>query len=256
MPRMLYTCAYDGTPWKGWQSQAGGGTVQDCLESAFAAILRTPLRISAAGRTDAGVHALEQCFHADVPESCRMNARAWVAALNAHLPASVRVMSARAVPESFHARFSAVGKVYEYRIWCGPVLPPHLARRVWHHPHSLDQAALEQALACYCGEHDFRRFAARRGNEPEPAPPGYYTRTIYSATCHREGELLSLRFCGSGFMYRMVRLLVGTACRVAAGRLPLLSLQAALEQPLGNHARHCAPAEGLYLVQVRYPGAE
>ena len=252
MPRLLFSCAYDGAPWHGWQSQIGGGTIQDCLESAFAAILRQSLRICAAGRTDAGVHALEQRFHADIPPACRMSPAAWVAALNAHLPPSVRIYSAEAVEPSFHARFSAVGKVYEYRLWRGPVLPPHLAKRVWHHPHALDDAALEQALAAYCGEHDFRRFAARRGNEPEPPPPDYYLRTIYSATAHSEGELLSLRFCGSGFMYRMVRMLVGTACRVAAGRMPLSELCAALADPTGPHTRHCAPADGLYLCRVLY----
>ena len=252
MPRLLYTCAYDGAPWRGWQSQAGGGTVQDALETAFAGILKQPQRISAAGRTDAGVHALAQTFHADVPDSCRLDARAWVAALNAHLPASIRILSAEPVEESFHARFSAVGKVYEYRIWRGAVLLPHLVSRVWHHPHALDTAVLSEALACYCGAHDFRCFAARRGNEPEPPPADYYVRTIYSATCREEGDMLHLQFHGNGFMYRMVRLLVGSACRVAAGRMPMQRLQAALDEPSGAHIRHCAPADGLYLVSVRY----
>lgn len=252
MPRVLYTCAYDGAPWLGWQSQSGGGTVQDCLESAFARILKAPLRICAAGRTDAGVHALGQRFHADVPETCRLSMQAWVAALNAHLPASIRILQAEPVGADFHARFSATGKEYEYRIWSGPVLLPHLVGRVWHHPHALDAAALRRALACYCGEHDFRRFAARRGNEPPVPPADYYLRTIYSATCAEEGELLRLCFCGSGFMYRMVRLLVGAACRVAAGRMPLAQLRSALEQPLLESPRHCAPAGGLYLSRVLY----
>ena len=256
MPRFLFSCAYDGTLWRGWQSQAGGGTVQDCLEAAFEAILRQSLRIHAAGRTDAGVHALEQCFHADVPESCRMSPAAWVAALNAHLPATVRIYRAVPVEADFHARFSAVGKVYEYRIWSGAVLPPQLAQRVWHHPHGIDAALLQQALSCYCGEHDFRRFAARRGNEPALPPPDFYLRTLYSCSVAQEGKLLRLYFHGSGFMYRMVRLLVGTACRVAAGRMPLAELQAALREPEGEHSRHCAPAEGLYLRRVLYPGAE
>ena len=130
MPRYLFSCAYDGTLWRGWQSQSGGGTVQDCLEAAFEAILRQSLRIHAAGRTDAGVHALAQCFHADVPEGCRMSPAAWVAALNAHLPASVRIGRAEPVAADFHARFSALGKVYEYRIWRGAVLPPHLRMRM------------------------------------------------------------------------------------------------------------------------------
>lgn len=253
MPRFLFTCAYDGAPWRGWQSQVGGGTVQDCIEDAIERVLHERARISAAGRTDAGVHALAQRFHLDVAESCRMSAQNWVAALNAHLPASIRVMEAQPVPPQVHARFSAVGKVYEYRIWRGAVLPPHLAERAWHHPHALDVALLRRALACYCGEHDFRLFAARRGNEPETPPADFYLRTIYSATCREEGDMLYLRFHGSGFMYRMVRLLVGAACRVAAGRAPLQSIEQALLRPeSGEKSRACAPAGGLYLLQVLY----
>ena len=253
MPRFLFTCAYDGAPYCGWQSQAGGGSVQDCVEEAVARVLHHPLRICAAGRTDAGVHALAQCFHLDAPETCRLDERSWVAALNAHLPPSVRMMEARRVPADFHARFSAVGKIYEYRLWRGSVLPPHMASRVWHHPHPLNLAALREALACYCGEHDFRLFAARRGNEPEPPPADFYLRTIYSATCCEQGELLSLRFHGNGFMYRMVRLLVGTACRVAAGRAPLGMIRHALAEPAtGEKTRFCAPADGLYLLNVLY----
>ena len=253
MPRFLFTCAYDGAPWHGWQSQAGGGTVQDCIEEAVARVLHRPLRVCAAGRTDAGVHALAQRFHLDAPEDCRLTAQTWVAALNAHLPASVRVMAAQPVPPDFHARFDAVGKVYEYRIWRGAVLPPHLAGRAWRHPHALNTETLSDALSCYCGEHDFRRFAARRGNEPDIPPPDFYLRTIYSATCREEGDMLYLRFHGSGFMYRMVRLLVGSACRVATGRTDIQRLREALEQPLTCGLKsYCAPADGLYLLQVLY----
>ena len=253
MPRFLFTCAYDGAPYCGWQSQRGGGSVQDCVEAAVERVLHRPLRICAAGRTDAGVHALAQRFHLDAPELCRLDERSWVAALNAHLPASVRVMAARRVPPDFHARFDAVGKLYEYRLWSGAVLPPHLAARAWHHPHALCLPTLRAALELYCGEHDFRLFAARRGNEPDPPPADFYLRTIYSATCTEEDELLRLRFHGNGFMYRMVRLLVGSACRVAAGRAPLSMIENALSAPAtGEKTRYCAPAGGLYLSQVLY----
>ena len=254
MPRILFTCAYNGTPWHGWQSQAGGNTVQDVVEAACAAILRAPMRIAASGRTDAGVHAVAQCFHADVPESCRMSPENWRAALNAHLPGSIRIMKAEVVAEDFHARFSAVGKVYEYCICTAPVLSPFLEGRAWHRPMGVDAAALQQALAVYEGTHDFRRFAAKRGNEPEPPPADYYLRTIYSATVTEEqgGEMLRLRFHGNGFMYRMVRMLVGTAHQVAAGKMSCEALAAMLSDPLGPKTRHCAPPEGLYLQKVMY----
>ena len=254
MPRILFTCAYNGTPWHGWQSQAGGNTVQDVVEAACAAILRAPMRIAASGRTDAGVHAVAQCFHADVPESCRMSPENWRAALNAHLPGSIRIMKAELVEDDFHARFSAVGKVYEYCICTAPVLSPFLEGRAWHRPMGVDAEALQRALAVYEGTHDFRRFAAKRGNEPDPPPADYYLRTIYSATVATEqgGDMLRLRFHGNGFMYRMVRMLVGTAHQVAAGKISCEELASMLTAPHGPKTRHCAPPEGLYLQKVIY----
>ncbi len=257
MSRFLFTCAYDGAPYLGWQSQRGGNTVQDIVEAAMAAILKAPVRIAAAGRTDAGVHALAQCFHADVPESCRMDARAWRAALNAHLPASIRIMQVEPVAADFHARFSATGKVYEYTLCTAAVLPPFLAGRAWHLLRPLRLELLREALRCYEGRHDFRHFAARRGNEPELPPPGFYERTLWSATVEGggAGELLRLRFHGDGFMYRMVRLLTGTAVQVAAGRMALRELAGMLDTEQGQTSRHCAPAGGLALLRVEYGGS-
>ena len=252
MHRLLFTCAYDGAPYLGWQSQRGGNTVQDVLEAAMAAIVKAPLRIAAAGRTDAGVHALAQCFHADVPENNRMDARAWRAALNAHLPASIRIMKVESVPADFHARFSASGKLYEYTLCTAEVLPPFLAGRVWHLSRELNEERLAEALRAYEGTHDFRHFAARRGNEPETPPPGFYQRTLWSARVERDGEMLRLRYHGNGFMYRMVRLLTGTACQVATGRMELEQLIAMLEVEQGETSRFCAPAGGLCLLRVDY----
>lgn len=254
MSRILFTCAYDGTSYRGWQSQRGGETIQDTIEAAMARILRAPARIAASGRTDAGVHAHAQVFHSDVPETCRMSPENWVAALNAHLPASIRILEARAVPRDFHARFDAAGKVYEYLICREPVQSPFLAGRAWHVPHAFSEATLEEALQVYVGTHDFRRFAASRGNEPVPPPPGFYERTIYSATLHREGQgMLRLRFHGNGFMYRMVRMLVGTAHQVSRGRMSAADLSDMLVRFDAPKTRYCAPAEGLYLQRVIYP---
>lgn len=254
MARLLFTCAYDGTPWRGWQSQACGMSVQDEVERAFCAVLKAPLRIAASGRTDAGVHAHAQCFHADVPDSCRMRPENWVAALNAHLPASIRIMQATPVAGDFHARFSAVGKVYEYCISTAVVLSPFMHERAWHCPAGVPVEALQQALHVYEGTHDFRRFAAKRGNEPEVPPADFYLRSIYEASVAVEqgGELLRVRFHGNGFMYRMVRMLVGTAHRVATGKMALSELRAMLDSPEGEKTRFCAPASGLYLQQVLY----
>lgn len=252
MPRLLFTCAYDGYSYCGWQSQRGGESVQDTIETAMARILKHPLRIAASGRTDAGVHAHAQCFHADIPAECRMSPDNWQAALNAHLPASIRINQVEAVGDAFHARFDAVGKEYEYLISRAPVLTPFLHGRAWHIPQSFDAALLEAALHVYEGEHDFRRFAANRGTEPENPPADFYIRTIYSTRMQAEGDMLRLCFHGNGFMYRMVRLLVGTAHQVARGRMSIDALAAMLQNPQGEKTRYCAPAAGLYLNRVFY----
>ncbi|MBQ9829119.1 MAG: tRNA pseudouridine(38-40) synthase TruA [Akkermansia sp.] len=253
MSRLLFTCAYDGAPYCGWQSQREGESIQDTIEAAMARILKAPLRIAASGRTDAGVHAHAQCFHADVPAECRMSPQNWLAALNAHLPASIRITGVRAVADDFHARFDAVGKEYEYLICRGAVLSPFLHGRAWHVPHEFDAAALSAAMKVYEGTHDFRHFAANRGNEPPCPPEDFYLRTIYSATLSEEGEMLRIRVHGNGFMYRMVRLLVGTAHQVARGRMSCGALADMLVNPLGQKTRYCAPADGLYLRRVFYP---
>ena len=256
MSRYLFTCAYDGAPWLGWQSQAGGGTVQDCVEEAMRGILKQPCRIHAAGRTDAGVHALGQCFHADLPENHRMDAEAWLAALNANLPASVRILHVRPVGQDFHARFSALGKTYEYRICRAPVMSPFWAGRAWHRWEELDEEKLRRALSLYVGTHDFRRFAARRGNEPDPIPDDYFLRTLDHADFQKDhGEMMiRIRFHGNGFLYRMVRFLVAYAWGVGTGRISLEEVNDALQRPERKTGpRFCAPADGLYLVNVDYP---
>ncbi len=256
MSRLLFTCAYDGSAYRGWQSQRGGCTLQDTIEAAVAKVLGAPQRIAASGRTDAGVHALAQRFHLDVPAGNRMSTVNWQAALNAHLPADIRILAVAEVGEDFHARFEAVGKVYEYLICCEPVLSPFLRARAWHIPHAFSVDAFAEALQVYVGTHDFRRFAASRGNEPVPPPPGFYERTIYACDLQREEQgMLRLRFHGNGFMYRMVRMLVGTAHQVARGRMSTAQLSDMLRQLDAPKTRYCAPPDGLYLREVIYPCA-
>ena len=183
-----------------------------------------------------------------------MSPENWVAALNAHLPTSIRIFGATPVEPDFHARFNACGKVYEYVINTAPVLSPFDVNRVWHCPQGVDSQVLAEALQVYVGEHDFRRFAAKRGNEPAEPPADYFVRCIYSAGVTEEqgGKILRLRYHGNGFMYRMVRLLTGTAHKVAVGKMSKDELRCMLLNPLGEKTRHCAPSAGLYLSQVLY----
>ena len=257
----LITSGDDGATFGGWQRQRCGQSLQESLEKALERSLKARVRVASSGRTDAGVHARAQYFHVDVPVGCRMPLEAWLPALNSHLPEAVRVYRVREVGDEFHSRFNAEAKTYEYLMECRPVPSPFNAGRTWHLPHAFDVEALEAALKLYEGEHDFRMFAARRGNEPEPVPADYYIRHIFSATLQREplpvaeggGEMLRLRLRGNGFMYRMVRLLVGTAHQVARGRMTMACLQAMLDAPDEKEkTRYCAPAAGLYLDSVEY----
>ena len=172
--RLRFVVAYDGGPFAGWQSQANGNTIQDHLERAFTVVTRKQVRVHGAGRTDAGVHALAQTAHADVPDRSLTTAE-WVGALNASLPPTIRVLRSGYTNDAFHARFSARGKIYRYRIWNDGVLPPLEHGRSWHVPGPLDLDAMTREATAFLGTHDFASFAANRGKPGEET-----TRTIES----------------------------------------------------------------------------
>jgi tRNA pseudouridine38-40 synthase len=244
--RLKLTITYDGGHFAGWQSQKHGNTVQDHLERAFRRISGESVRVHGAGRTDAGVHALAQCAHADV-ESDRFPSHRWIAALNASLPAHLRVLRCRRVSSHFHARFSATGKVYRYRIWSGSILPPLEFGRVWHVHRDLDSSVMKTAAAHFAGRHDFAGFAANRGHLERDT-----VRTIRSVKAHRRGFLWTLEFDGDGFLYKMVRLMVGALTDCAAGKMDIHELLGRLNRPNNRGSRLAAPAAGLYLIRVRY----
>ena len=251
MPRLRLTLAYDGRPFAGWQSQPSGQTVQDTLEKALLQILPDqPLRVTASGRTDAGVHALGQVVHFDTPAGSSLPPDAWLRALNVHLPPSIRVMESRVVPDTFHARFDATGKTYRYRLWTGAVLPPLEAGLACHHPRPLDLTALTGACVALQGTHDFTNFAAFRGHEDGTEDN---VRTLWTVEPGVQGAVLTLTFHGSGFLYKMVRLLTGGLLRVATGRVSLTWLTDLLQRRVPGKCAHVAAAAGLYLVEVDYP---
>lgn len=250
--RLKLTIAYDGRPFLGWQSQTGGNTVQDILNEALEVVAKQPLRLQGSGRTDTGVHALGQVAHFDAPDGSNMNPYNWVPALNTKLPATIRVMACEEVPPDFHARFSATGKTYRYDICTDPVLPPLKAGLAWHLPRLLDADALANALALFKGTHDFHAFAAYRGNEQDDTD---YIRTIHAADLEALADGYRITFSGNGFLYKMARMLTGSAIKTAQGRLRLDDLADLLNQPPGlpyGKAPLCAPADGLYLESVRY----
>jgi tRNA pseudouridine38-40 synthase len=169
-------------------------------------------------------------------------------AINTKLPAAIRVMEAEQVDDEFHARFSAVGKTYRYEIDTSPVAHPLRASRVWHHPAGLDVEALRAACGLYVGEHDFASFAANRRDGKDPNT----VRTISAIEVEADGGILAISFSGNGFLYKMVRLLVGGAVRVAEGRDGVSWIQGLLDSPGLEKCQYCAPGGGLYLVEVEY----
>lgn len=250
--RLKLTISYDGRLFGGWQIQPNADTIQAEIERALAEVAKEPLRLHGSGRTDAGVHALAQVAHFDPPGALTMNPLNWVAALNTKLPSTIRIMACEEVPTEFHARFSATAKTYVYELCTAPVLSPFRAGLAWHLPRPLDPSTLADAVGLFRGRHDFQAFAAKRGNE---TPETSHLRTIADATLETLEDGYRLTFTGDGFLYKMVRLLTGSAVVTAQGQFLLDDLAALLDQAPGlPHGRSplCAPPDGLYLREVRY----
>ncbi|PYL61020.1 MAG: tRNA pseudouridine(38-40) synthase TruA [Verrucomicrobia bacterium] len=242
--RLKLIVAYDGAPFAGWQSQSHGNTIQDHLERALERVAGRSVRVHGAGRTVAGVHALAQCAHVDVNKA--LAPERWMEALNALLPPAIRVLRCQYVSNNFHARLSAKGKVYRYRIWCAPVLPPFEYRRAWHIPRPIDIKILQKAAKHFVGTHDFAAFAANRGKLEEST-----IRTINSVRIRQKDPCVTIEFDGDGFLYKMVRLIVGSLVKCALGKMRIEDLRR-LDSGQTRAARFAAPAEGLFLVRVRY----
>jgi tRNA pseudouridine38-40 synthase len=244
--RLKLIVAYDGAGFSGWQSQARGNTIQDRLEAAFLQVTGQQIRVHGAGRTDAGVHALGQCAHVDLPPT-RLAPVVLASALNASLPRQIRILRCGFVSHAFHARFSACGKVYRYRIATTAVLSPFELGRAWHVSGALDDQRLRACARQFVGKHNFAGFAANRGH-----PVDSTIRTIRRVRLLRTSSITTIEFDGEGFLYKMVRLMVGTIVRCGLGKTSLAEIRARLLAGVPTESRLVAPADGLTLVQVRY----
>jgi tRNA pseudouridine38-40 synthase len=212
------TIAYRGTDFAGWQIQPGKRTVQQCLEDAVAKIWGAKISVQGSGRTDTGVHALD-----------------------------VRVVKCRLVSPAFHARFDARGKTYRYLLWNHLVQDPFTLDTHWHLPRELDPAAMRQAARLLLGRHDFASFTSNPGYEREST-----VRTMKRASVVRDGHALVFHFSADGFLYRMVRNLVGALVKVGRGKITVEEFAQILRARRRSAAPETAPACGLYLMNVRY----
>jgi tRNA pseudouridine38-40 synthase len=242
------TIAYDGAQYAGWQVQKVGLGVQQRVEEALQKIFPGVRRIHSSSRTDTGVHALGMVAHVEIPRAeFKMTAAKLALAINAHLPADIRVMSAVRCPATFHARFDATGKQYRYFVWNHPAMNPLQRHQAWHVPRPLDWPAMRQAARCFVGRHDFKSFAANREYEMETT-----VRTLTRCDLRRSGSLLTFTIEGEGFLYKMCRGIVGTLVQVGQGKIDGGDLKKILAHRDRRVAGMTAPAHGLVLWQVFY----
>lgn len=242
-----YCCVvrYDGRKFFGWQRLKDKPSVQGALEQALVEALGERVKIQGAGRTDRGAHAEGQVIGFRLATA--YDPDQIVRAMNEVLPEEIRILMGRAVPEGFHVRESAVGKRYEYRILTSAELPADLSGRVWHATRPLDLAAMQAALPALVGRHDFASFASKPRFEQKST-----VRLLSEAAVEREGDLLTFTFEADGFLYHMVRNLVGAVAKVGEGRLRPEQIGQILSARDRAASPGSAPASGLYLMEVSY----
>ena len=242
--RIALGIEYDGSRFLGWQTQSGGGTVQDALESALSGIASEAIAVTCAGRTDRGVHARAQVVHFDTgaerPDS------AWVRGVNALLPEAVAVLWARRVAPDFHARYSAVSRSYRYVLLNRPVRPALAARYAgWHHA-PLEVEAMRAAAAWLIGEHDFSAFRSAECQAKSPV------RRLQAIEIERTGERIDFFLRANAWLQHMVRNIVGTLAYVGKGRHPPQWAKQVLDSRDRSLAAPTFGPEGLYLEAVEY----
>ncbi|HEX5338443.1 MAG TPA: tRNA pseudouridine(38-40) synthase TruA [Gallionella sp.] len=242
--RIALGVEYDGRPYCGWQSQAEGLTVQDTLQGALSQIAGEPISIIAAGRTDTGVHALEQVIHFDAQAERPLSA--WVRGVNALLPDSIAVRWAHPVPDEFHARFSAHGRSYRYLLINRATRSAiHAGKAGWFHA-PLDVAAMQEAARCLIGEHDFSAFRAAQCQAKSPV------KTLTRLDIRREGDMIVFDLSAGAFLHHMVRNIVGSLVYVGKGKHPPDWLRDVLESRERRLAAPTFSPDGLYLRRIKY----
>ncbi|WP_150275572.1 tRNA pseudouridine(38-40) synthase TruA [Paenibacillus tepidiphilus] len=258
MRNLFMKVNYDGTNYDGFQTQPSGNTVQDRLEQAIQLLTGEALKITASGRTDAGVHAYGQPFN--FATASQIPVERWCLALNARLPVDIVVTEAREVAMSFHSRRGAKRKTYRYTINANQFPDPFLRRWQYHHPGKLDLSAMEQGLAYLIGTHDYTSFASRKSTKTS------HVRTIYEARIEvdlslcrpgtRDQGVIHTFITGSGFLQHMVRIIMGTLMQVGEGKFDAHRMADILAACDRGAAGPTAVANGLALWSVEYEDLE
>lgn len=245
MRNLLLTIAYNGAGYHGWQVQENAHSVQAAFQEALHTVLAQPVDIKACSRTDTGVHARQFCI------SCKTASQIPVQrmplALNRHLPPDIGVLDCREVPMDFHARYSCKGKEYQYEIWNTRLRDPFLSGRVLHYWQRLEEDLLDRAARQFIGTYDFTSFCTLDSREM-----GDMCRTVFDAGVTRSGNRVVFTVSANGFLYNMVRIMVGTLLRVQQGKYRVEDIAEIIAAKSRKRAGPTAPACGLYLNRVFY----
>ena len=247
MPRIALGLEYDGSDFSGWQSQTDALGVQTVVEQALSTVANHPVKVVAAGRTDAGVHASMQVVHFDT-DSVRTE-RNWMLGSAAHMPGSVSILWTREVPDSFHARFSAQARGYRYFILNRGPRPALARQRTSWVRDALDESRMQEAAKVLVGYHDFSSFRAAECQARSPI------RHLYDLRVERRGEIVELAVTANAFLHHMVRNIAGVLIAVGRGERPVEWVSEVLEARDRKKGGVTAPPGGLYLASVRYPAA-
>ncbi len=243
------TLSYKGTDFCGWQKQPVGTSVQSIVEASLEQICQAPTRVVGSGRTDAGVHALGQVIHFRTAK--RYEERKLLYSMNSLLPSSIRAIDVTEASPEFHAQKKALRKTYCYYLFLGSHPLPFIKDYSWHYRGSLDMASMQHAANLFIGTHNFRSFSNQADQGSCAKNP---VRTIYQAQWEEQGPLLKFSITGSGFLYKMVRNIVGSLVSVGRGKTSIEELQSILDAKERSAAPACAPPQGLFLQQVDYAG--
>ena len=260
MRNLRLLIAYDGTDFHGWQRQPDVPTIQSSIEMAIEEIVGEKINLYGSGRTDAGVHALNQV--ANFKTKGNIPPANFLKALNNFLPPSIRVKKVEDVEESFHARYDARAKTYRYRISLAPICSPFTVRYVHHYPYPLDLKAMAEGARYLEGEHDFTSFAGSTGDVHPPSPyrsedKVNNTRTLFASRMlwRPRTSTLVYEVRGNGFLHHMVRNIAGTLIEVGRGKVKPQDILKILNARDRTRAGPTAPASGLCLIRVEYAGA-
>lgn len=246
MKRIKLIVAYDGTNYQGWQIQKNGETIESVLNRALSSLTGEPIRVMGASRTDSGVHALGNVAVFDT--EARMPGDKFSYALNQRLPEDIRIQGSCEVPADFHPRYQETVKTYEYRILNREFPLPSCRLNTYFTYYDLNAEYMRRAAAFLVGEHDFQSFCAAGAQVKTTV------RTIYDLNVSENGDLLTIRITGNGFLYNMVRIIAGTLMKAGTGEWAPEYVKEILEAKDRRKAGPTAPAKGLTLVEIRFLG--